>query len=98
MAVNHLEELRVEYRRRCIVDMLGKSPDATLNAYILRSGMAELGEDVRDDEMAALADWLGAAGLVKFAHRGPPLVLRLTARGRDLAAKRFNVDGVLAMD
>lgn len=96
--MSRLEELRVKYRRRCIVDMLGKSPDAALNAYVLRSGMAELGEDVRDDQMAALADWLAAAGLVKFVHLGPPLVLRLTARGRDLAAKRFHVEGVLEMD
>ena len=95
--MNQVERLRVEYRRRCIVDMLGKSPDHTLNANILRSGMAELGEDVRADDMAALAEWLAAAGLVEFAHRGPPLVLRLTARGLDVAAKRFNVDGVLVM-
>ena len=96
--MNDVGRLRVEYRRRCIVDMLAKSPDDTLNAYILRSGMAELGEDVRADEMAALAEWLAGAGLVKFVHQGPPLVLRLTDRGRGLAAKRFHVDGVLEMD
>ena len=95
--MTRLEVLRVEYRRRLIVDMLGQSPDASLSTSIMRSGMADFGEDVRADEMTALADWLAAAGLVEFVHKGPPLVLRLTDRGRHLAAGRITADGVLVM-
>ena len=31
---------RVKYRRCVIVDMLGQNPDTSLNASILRSGLA----------------------------------------------------------
>ena len=91
---NVVKQLRAEYRRRCIVDLLGDDPDSGLNVHILSDALAELGEHVRVDEMVSHANWLAEAGLVEVVHRGTPLVLRVTNRGRHVAAGRINVSGV----
>lgn len=84
----------VEFQRRCIIDMLGQIPDTALNAYILRTALAEVGQDLQVDEIRAHAEWLAAAGLVRFVHRDPPVVLGATARGVDVAKGRIVVAGV----
>ena len=89
-----MQQLKAEYRRRCIVDLLGDDPDSGLNVHILSDALAELGQDVRVDEMVAHASWLAEAGLVEFVHRDPPAVLRVTNRGRHVAKGKINVSGV----
>ena len=93
--MSSLDKVKTEYHRRLIVDVLGTDPDFPLNASILRGALAEFGQDVQVDQMAALAEWLAGAGLVTFVDRDPPVVLRLTDRGRDLAAGKISVSGVM---
>ena len=87
-------EIRAEFQRRVIVDLLGDDPTAGVNLDILRSVLAEFGQDLRVDEILAHAEWLAEAGLVEFAHRDPPVVLRATARCVDVAKGRIVVAGV----
>lgn len=89
-----LKQAAVEFQRRCMIDLLAADPADAINTHILRDALAQFGQDVRADEMAALADWLAEAGLAEFVHKGPPLVLRVTARGEDVAAGRIHIDGV----
>ena len=88
------KKLKTEYQRRCIVDLLGEDPAFGHNVHILRSALAELGQDVQIDEMVAHANWLAEAGLVEFLSQYQPLVLRVTDRGRHVAAGKINVSGV----
>ena len=88
------KQLKAEYQRRCIVDLLADDPDFGHNVHILCSALAELGQDVRVDEMVDHASWLAQAGLVEIVHRTPPMVVRVTDRGRHVAAGQINVSGV----
>ena len=81
-------------RRLMVVQLLAQDPDNGHNIYILRSALADLAQNVTASEMASLADWLAAAGLVTFLTRDPPPVLRVTDQGLALAAGRIAVRGV----
>ena len=88
------KKLKAEFQRRCIVDLLGEDPDFGHNIFILSEALADLGQDVQVDQMVAHANWLTEAGLVEIVHRTPPMVLRVTDRGRRVAAGKINVSGV----
>ena len=85
---------KAEYRRLRIVQLLGEDPHEPCNIFILADALADLGEDVRVDRMVELAEWLAGAGLVKIVAEGPPMSVRLTARGQRLAEDRIVVRGV----
>lgn len=89
-----LAELAAEDQRRCIVELLAQDRAYSHNINIVRAALAQLGHDLRIDRVAALLEWLAAAGLVEIASEGPPLVARLTSRGLDLAERRTVVRGV----
>lgn len=91
---SRLDTLRREFQRRLIVDVLGTNPQLDLNVHILRGALADFREDVPIDALVGHAEWLAGSGLVKFVHREHPVILRLTDRGRDLAAGRISVEGV----
>ncbi|MDE0627424.1 MAG: hypothetical protein OXH99_13565 [Bryobacterales bacterium] len=88
------KQLKAEYQRRCTVDLLGEDSDDACNVHILCSALAELGQDVRVDEMVAHANWLAEAGLVEIVHRDPPMTVRATRRGHHVAVGDIDVRGV----
>ena len=88
------ERILAEDLRLRVVQLLDADPEWTQNADMLRSGLAALGRDVRVDRVVALVEWLAGAGLVTIVNASPPVTVRLTPRGVDLAAGRIVVQGV----
>ena len=88
-----LSERKTEYRRLRIVQLLGEDHPESCNIDILADALADLGQDVRVDRMVQLAEWLAGAGLVRIVAEGPPMSVRLTARGRRLAEGHIVVQG-----
>lgn len=89
-----LSEIIDRDQRLRILQVLAEDRGHSHNAHILRSALAALGHDIRVDQVVALANWLAEAGLVEIASEGPPLVVRLTERGLDVAQGRAVVPGV----
>ena len=86
---------RVEQlRRRMVVELLAESPGSGHSVWLLRSALADLNQHVTASEMARLADWLAAAGLVEFVTRELPPVLRATEQGIAAAAEDIVVRGI----
>ena len=88
------ERMIAEDQRLRVVQVLAEDPKYSHNADVLRACLAALGHDARIDEVVEVAQWLAAAGLVSVVSEGPPLVVRLTARGLDLARRKTVVQGV----
>ena len=83
-----------QLRRLLVVQLLADEPGARHSVWILRDALGDLGHVVSASEMAELADWLAAAGLVRFATRDVPPVVEATERGKSLARGDLTVDGV----
>ena len=84
-----------ERRRRIIVDVLAGDAPHAHNTAVLRACLGEFGENAGFEEMDDHAEWLAEAGLVEFTHKSSlVMVVRITDRGRELAAGRIEVDGV----
>ena len=83
-----------ERRRRMIVDLLDMDAPHAINTDILRAVLKEMGERASCEETEGCAEWLAGAGLVEFTRKDPIMVVRITGRGRELAAGRIEVDGV----
>jgi hypothetical protein len=87
-------DLVQEDRRLVILRFLAEDPGYTLNTSVLQDGLCGVGHSVSRDEVATLAAWLAEQGLAEVEKVGPVTVVRLTARGADVAAGRALVPGV----
>lgn len=83
-----------ERRRRMIVDVLAADAPHALNTDILRAVLKGLGERAGREETEGHAEWLAGAGLVEFTRKDPIMVVRITDRGRELAAGHIEIEGV----
>ena len=81
-------------RRLMVLQLLAENRATAWSLFILRDALKDLHHEVTVSEMAELADWLAAAGLVKFVTREVPPLLRITSNGVETAAGRHFVKGV----
>lgn len=87
-------EICAEDRRLVTLRFLAEEPDYRLNTALLRDALDTVGHRESGDVIAADAAWLRETGLVEHEYAGPVPVLRLTARGLDVAEGRSIVPGV----
>lgn len=87
-------DLVEEDRRLVVLRFLAEDAGYTLNTSVLQDGLCRVGHCVSRDQVATLAAWLLDQGLVEVEAVGPVTVVRLTARGVDVATGRARVPGV----
>lgn len=87
---------RVQKDRRLIMlRFLAEAAGYTLNTSVLQSAMDAYGHDGTRDQINTDAAWLDEQGLVHMEQvDGRVTVLKLTARGLDVAEGRTTVPGV----
>ena len=87
-------QLVTEDRRLVILRFLAEAQDYCLNTSVLQSVLASVGHCCSRDQVATDAAWLEEQGLVRSEAMGPVALVRLTARGEDVAAGRAVAPGV----
>lgn len=87
-------ELLAEDRRLVCLRLLDAAPAAEANTYVLATGLREMGHNCSQDMAETDAAWLAEQGLVTVQERDDVRVVKLTARGADVAAGRARVPGV----
>lgn len=91
-------ELLAQDRRLAILMFLEGAAGRELNTFVLREFLARTGHNVSRDQVAGDAAWLAEQGLAEVEKVGPAgaqvTVVRLTARGSDVATGRAVVPGV----
>lgn len=86
--------LLAEDRRLCFLRLLTQAPAASANTYVLHAALADMGHSCSADQVETDASWLSEQGLVTVDDLGKIRVVKLTARGDDVAAGRALVPGV----
>lgn len=86
--------LLVEHQRLSILRFLADSVEYTRNTSVLQDGLDALGLSASRDQVDGIAAWLCEQGLVTTEHIAKVTVVKLTARGADVAAGRACVPGV----
>lgn len=87
-------QLLSEDRRLVILRMLAAAPEYTLNAFVLRPGLEQLGHALSADQLATELAWLAEQALVNLGSVADVTVASLTPRGADVAAGRAAQPGV----
>ncbi len=92
--MNSFARLVTEDRRLVILRFLHEDPDYKLNTSVLQTALDAVGHSASRDQVETDAAWLGETGLVEIETVGNVRVVRLTARGADVAMGRAVVPGV----
>lgn len=87
-------DVLTEDRRLCLLRLLTQAPAASANTYVLHSALQAMGHSCSADQVATDVSWLAEQGLVTVEDLGKIRVVKLTARGDDVAAGRALVPGV----
>lgn len=91
-------ELLAADRRLAILMFLEGAAGRELNTFVLREALDRTGHNVSRDQVAGDAAWLAEQGLAEVEKVGPAgaqvTVVRLTARGSDVATGRAVHPGV----
>lgn len=87
-------DLVAEDQRRVILDALEQDADYSHNEDILRSILEHFGHTVSRDKLRTELSWLAEQGLVTVSVNGDVYIVRLTARGEDIALGRATIPGV----
>ncbi|ENY6783327.1 ArsR family transcriptional regulator [Providencia rettgeri] len=83
-----------EDARLVTLRLLSEMPAYTSNSSILHGALARFGHHPSRDLVKTELRWLEEQGLVTLEDIGPVLVVKLTARGEDVAMGRATVPGV----
>lgn len=92
--MNSFARLVTEDRRLVILRFLHEDPDYKLNTSVLRMALDAVGHSASRDQVETDVAWLAETGLVEVETVGNVCVVRLTARGADVATGRAVVPGV----
>lgn len=80
--------------RLAVLQVLEQDPDYAHNEHVLSSVLAQLGHAVSRDKLRTEAHWMAEQGLVTVTDVAGVAVIKLTARGEDVALGRARVPGV----
>lgn len=83
-----------EHMRIAILRLLEEQADYTLNESLMRDQLAVLTFSVSLDKLRTQANWLAEQELVSLAEVVGMKIIKLTARGADVAKGRAIVPGV----
>ncbi|VFR54499.1 hypothetical protein BRI6_1080 [plant metagenome] len=83
-----------EDRRLVVLRVLLESAAYTANEFILLEMVGRFGHVVSNDRLQADLDWLQEQGLLTSEHVAAVRIVKLTARGADVAQGRAIVTGV----
>lgn len=83
-----------EDARLVTLRLLSEMPTYTSNSSILYDALSRFGHNPSRDLVKTELRWLEEQGLVQLDDIGPVLVVKLTARGADVAAGRVVTPGV----
>ena len=92
--MNQFAALVSEDRRLGILRFLAEDKGYALNTSVLQDALCAIGHTVSRDEVHTLAAWLAEQGLVELEKVGPVTVVKITARGVDVASGRAEQPGV----
>lgn len=92
--MNAVQQAFLEDRRLAILRFLAEDKGYALNTSVLQDALCAIGHSVSRDEVETQGAWLAEQGLVEVNQVGPVNVLKLTARGADVAEGRARVPGV----
>ena len=81
-------------QRLVILQALEQDPGYSHNEAVLRSVLESVGHTVSRDALRTELAWLQEQGLVTITQAGDIQVVRLTARGEDVALGRARVPAV----
>lgn len=81
-------------QRLVIIQALEEDPGYSHNEAVLRGVLGSVGHSLSRDALRTELAWLQEQGLVTITQAGDIQVVRLTARGEDVALGRARVPGV----
>lgn len=81
-------------QRQLILRTLEEDHDYSHNEHILRAALESMGHGVSRDKVRTEVSWLAEQGLVTVEDVSGTWVVKLTARGQDIALGRARVHGV----
>lgn len=92
--MNAVQQAFNEDRRLAVLRFLAEDKGYALNTSVLQDALCAIGHCVSRDEVETQAAWLAEQGLVEVAQVGPVTVVKLLARGVDVAEGRAKQPGV----
>jgi len=88
------QQFEQEDRRLVTLRLLAEDQDYTINSSILQQALGLWGHAVSRDRLHADIAWLAEQGLVSYETLASVYVVKISARGLDVAKGRATVPGV----
>jgi hypothetical protein len=93
-----VKQVEIEFRRGAVLLHLAKSQSSELSDEMLKVGANAYGYPTSSEEMADAIDYLERQRLVEQTDVGGLVIVRLTAKGRDLALGRDTMKSIMIPD